>query len=117
MFNRTNQVQTVDVNSWVDKLLAAHDDVRAVGQIRKRLDYMCANNIDVRARNLEKRESLYDFYYEGMPINGDLELFVMETIDYRMPDDLVEKWQSVCEQYQRIKAEMKEAKKNADPCD
>ena len=118
MFKRVNQVQTVDVNEWTNKLLAARDDVRAVENIRRRLDDICANNIAMRAMNLEKREVLYDFYYEEtMPSCDDFTKYIMDTIDYRMPDDLVEKWQFVCEQYRRIKAEIEEAKKNAAPVD
>lgn len=111
MFNKTNQVQTVDVNEWVNKLLAAHDDVKAVEKIRKRLDEICLRNITDRAKNLENRTSLYDFYYDGnLPATEDFVLWVMDVIDYRMPDELVEKWAFTCEQYLKIKAEMQEAK-------
>lgn len=111
MFNKTNQVQTIDVNEWVNKLLAAHDDVRAVEKIRKRLDEICLQNITVRANSLEKRTSLYDFYYDGgMPVTDDFQKWVMDVIDYRMPDELVEKWAFTCEQYWKVKAEMQEAK-------
>lgn len=110
MFKQTNQVQTVDVNELVNKLLAAHDDVRAVEKIRKRMDEICLRNITDRDKNLEKRTSLYDFYYDGgMPVTEDLALWIMDVIDYRMPDELVEKWAFVCEQYWKIKAEMQEA--------
>lgn len=110
MFNKTNQVQTIDVNEWVNKLMAARDDVKAVEKIREKLDTICLRNIEDRAKNLEKRTSLYDFYYDGgMPVTDDLALWIMDVIDYRMPDHLVEKWQFVCEQYWKIKAEMQEA--------
>ena len=118
MFKHVNQVQAVDVNEWVDKLMAAHDDVRAVEKIRRRLDEICASNIATRAESLEKRNSLYDFYYAcEMPVTEDFTLWIMNVIDYRMPDDLAERWQFVREQYRQIKAEMKEAKENAAPGD
>lgn len=106
MFNCKNQVQVINVNEWVDKLLSANNDVRAVEKIRKRLDEMNRDTITVRAKALEKQESLYDWYYEGnMPVNDDFTRFIMELIDYRMPDDLVEKWQDLIERYRQIKAE------------
>lgn len=110
MFNKTNQVQTIDVNEWVNKLMVARDDMKAVEKIRKRLDEICLRNITDRAKNLENRTSLYDFYYDGgMPVTEDFQLWVMGVIDYRMPDELVEKWAFTCEQYWKIKAEMQEA--------
>lgn len=109
MFNKTNQVQTIDVNEWVNKLMAARDDVKAVEKIRKRLDEICLRNITDRARNLENKTSLYDFYYDGnMPATEDFVLWIMDVIDYRMPDELVEKWAFVCEQYWKMKEDGKE---------
>lgn len=110
MFNKTNQVQTIDVNEWVNKLMAARDDVKAVEKIREKLDTICLRNIEDRAKNLEKRTSLYDFYYDvGMPVTEDLALWIIDVIDYRMPDELVEKWAFVCEQYWKMKEDGKEA--------
>lgn len=106
MFNRTNQVQTVNVNEWVGRLMSAHDDVRAVKKIRERLDAMNAKAITVRAEALDRQEKLYDFYYESdMPVDGDFERFVMQAIDYRMPDEMVDRWQATCERYRQIKTE------------
>lgn len=116
MFNRTNQVQVVDVNKWTDMLLAAHDDVRAIEKIRRRLDDMNSQAITVRAEALTKEQKLYDFYYEGdMPVDGDFERFVMGLIDYRMPDEMADRWQFVQDRYKQIKAER--ANSYADPCD
>lgn len=109
MFNKTNQVQTVDVNEWVNKLLAAHDDVKAVEKIRKRLDEKCAAYIDARKKELEKQTSLYNFYFEAMPSLGEFENWIMDLIDYQMPDAMVEDWQAVCAEYQRIKSEGKQS--------
>ena len=110
MFNKTNQVQTIDVNEWVNKLMAARDDMKAVEKIREKLDTICLRNIEDRAKNLEKRTSLYDFYYDGgMPVTEDFQLWIMDVIDYRMPDHLVEKWALVCEQYWKMKENGKEA--------
>jgi len=110
MFNKTNQVQTIDVNEWVNKLLAARDDVRAVEKIREKFDTICLRNIEDRAKNLEKRTSLYDFYYDGgVPVTEDLALWIMDVICYRMPDELVEKWAFVCEKYWKMKEDGKEA--------
>lgn len=106
MFNRANQVQAINVNEWVDKLLSANNDIRAVEKIRKRLDETNRDVIAARAKELEKRERLYDWNYEGnMPVNDDFTRFIMEQIDYRMPDDLVQKWQDLIERYRQIKAE------------
>lgn len=109
MFNKTNQVQTIDVNEWVNKLLAAHDDVRAVEKIRRRLDEICAAYIAARKNDLEKQTSLYDWYFEAMPSLNDFENWVMGLIDYQMPDAMVEDWQAVCAEYQRIKSEGKQS--------
>lgn len=109
MFNKTNQVQTINVNEWVNKLMAANDDVKAVEKIRKRLDEICLRNITERAKNLENKTSLYNFYYDvGMPVTDDFTLWIMDVIDYRMPDELVEKWAFVCEQYWKMKEDGKE---------
>lgn len=116
MFSSASQVQEIDVNEWVSKLLAAHDDVRAVEKIRERLDAMINQVITVRAEALEKEEKLYDFYYEGQcPVDGDFERFVMQAIDYKMPVEDAERWAFVRERYQEIKAER--AKQHADLCD
>lgn len=110
MFNKTNQVQTINVNEWVNNLLAAHDDVKAVEKIRKRMDEICLRNITERAKNLENKTSLYNFYYDGgMPVTDDFTRWIMDVIDYRMPDELVEKWAFVCEQYWKMKEDGKEA--------
>ena len=103
MFNRTNQVQTIDVNEWVNKLLSARDDVKAIERIKVALDNMCAAVIEDREGWLNARQSMYDFYYKGMPCSDDFALQVMNIIDYRMPDDLVDRWQKICEEYWRIK--------------
>jgi hypothetical protein len=109
MFKQTNQVQTIDVNEWMNKLLAAHDDVRAVEKIRRRLDEKCAAYIDARKNGLEKQTSLYDWYFEAMPSLNDFENWIMDLIDYQMPDAMVEDWQAVCAEYQRIKSEGKQS--------
>ena len=103
MFNKTNQVQTIDVHEWVNKLLAAYDDVRAVEKIRQRLDEICAAYIDARKNDLEKQASMYDWYFKAMPSLSDFENWVMDLIDYQMPDAMVEDWQAVCAEYQKIK--------------
>lgn len=105
MFNKTNQVQTIDVNEWVNKLLSARDDVKAIERIRVALDNKCAGFIEERERCLKARQSMYDFYYEGMPCSDDFALQIMNIIDYRMPEPLVEHWQEVCERYRTIKSE------------
>ena len=111
MFNRATQVQHVDVNEWVGRLISARDDTSAVERIRKRLDDMNRDAIVIRAEALEK-EKLYDFYYQGvMPVDGDFERFVMDLIDYQMPEELIDRWQAVLEKFQSIKAER--AKANA----
>ena len=105
MFNRTNQVQTVNVNEWVAQLMAAHEDVLAVGRIRAELDKICAKYIENREQDLEKRQGLYDWYFEQMPYIDDFAKRVADIIDYRMPEPLVEHWQEVCEKYRSIKRE------------
>lgn len=105
MFKQTKQVQTIDVNEWVAKLMAARDDVKAVERIRKKLDDYCMDYIAERAANLNSRTSLYDFYYEAMPhMDGFME-YVAELIDYQMPENLAEMWRSVINQYCTTKAE------------
>ena len=105
MFKQTQQVQTIDVNEWVAKLMAAHDDVKAVERIRKKLDDYCMDYIAEKAANLNSRTSLYDWYYEAMPhMDGFME-YVAELIDYQMPENLAEMWRAVINQYCTIKAE------------
>jgi hypothetical protein len=105
MFKQTNQVQTIDVNEWVAKLMAAHDDVKTVERIRKKLDDYCTDYIAEKAANLNSRTSLYDWYYEAMPhMDGFME-YVAELIDYQMPENLAEMWRAVINQYCTIKAE------------
>lgn len=105
MFKQTKQVQAIDVNEWVNKLLAAHDDAKAVERIRKKLDDYCMNYIAEKAANLNSRTSLYDWYYEAMPhMDGFME-YVAELIDYQMPENLAEMWQGVINQYCVLRAE------------
>ena len=102
---KTQQVQTIDVNEWVAKLMAAHDDVKVVERIRKKLDDYCTDYIAEKAANLNSRTSLYDWYYEAMPhMDGFME-YVAELIDYQMPENLAEMWRLVINQYCTIKAE------------
>jgi helix-turn-helix protein len=105
MFKNTNQVQTVDVNEWVNKLLAAHDDMTAVRKLKDRLDTICEERITDMERDLNSDKQLYDFYYRGVrPIDGDTFLdFVADTIGYDMRDDLAERWQNVCAAYWKRK--------------
>lgn len=109
MFNRTNQVQTININEWVEKLLAARDDVSAVERIRRELDKELAEYMEIREEDLKRRTNLYDFYFDAMPCLGNFEKFTMQTIDYQMPDHLVERWQKVCAEYQRVKSEASQA--------
>lgn len=100
MFNKTNQVQTIDVNEWVNKLLAAHDDMTAVRKLKDRLDDICADRIADRERELHSGKQLYDFYYRGVtPLGDDFQGFVADTIGYDMRVDLAERWQAVCTEY------------------
>lgn len=105
MFKQTKQVQTIDVNEWVNKLLAAHDDVKAVERIRKKLDDYCMDYIAEKAENLNSRTSLYGFYYDAMPYMDGFMKCVAELIDYKMPENLAEMWRSVINQYCVLKAE------------
>jgi hypothetical protein len=105
MFKRTNQVQTVDVNEWVNKLMAAQDDVKTVERIRRKLDTACESYIKARESELEERKNLYSFYYDGMPIAGDFEKWLMELIGYQLPVELLARWQNACSMYNSIIAE------------
>lgn len=98
------QVNHVDVNEWVGKLLAAQDAMRAVEKIRSRLDDACRKYIQAKRDALATRTSMYDFYYEPDPYLSDLEKWLMDVIDYHMPDDLVNWWSEVCTEYYEIKA-------------
>ncbi len=110
MFNKTNQVQTIDVNEWVNKLLAARDDIKAVEKIRKELDRKFSKYISDRESDLDNQKNLYDWYYDGViPSLSDFENFIAQTIDYQLPDDLVDRWQLVIVRYQQIK-QIKEEK-------
>jgi hypothetical protein len=86
------QVNHVDVNEWVNKLLAAQDAMRAVEKIRSRLDDACRNYIQEKRDALAARISMYDFYYAPDLYLSDLEKWLMDVIDYQMPDDLVKWW-------------------------
>lgn len=99
------QVNHVDVNEWVDKLLAAQDAMRAVEKIRSRLDDTCRKYIQEKRDALATRTSMYDFYYEPDLYLSGLEKWLMDVIDYQMPDDLVKWWSEVCTEYYKIKAE------------
>jgi hypothetical protein len=99
------QVNHVDVNEWVNKLLAAQDAMRAVEKIRSRLDDACRNYIQEKRDALAARISMYDFYYAPDLYLSDLEKWLMDVIDYQMPDDLVKWWSEVCTEYYEIKAE------------
>ncbi len=105
MFKHTKQVQTIDINEWVTKLMAARDDVKAVERIRKKLDDYCMDYIAEKAENLNNRTSLYDWYYETMPYMDGFMKQVAELIDYQMPENLAEMWRSVINQYCVLKAE------------
>jgi hypothetical protein len=102
---KTQQVNHVDVNEWVDKLLAAQDAMRAVEKIRSRLDDACRKYITEKRDALATRTGMYDFYYEPDLYLSDLEKWLMDVIDYRMPDDLVKWWSEVCTEYYEIKTE------------
>ena len=101
----TKQVQTIDVNEWVNKLLAAHNDVTAVKKLKERLDDICEERIADRERDLRSDKQLYDFYYRGVtPFDGgDFMTFVADTIRYDMREDLAERWQNVCAEYWKRK--------------
>lgn len=105
MFKQTKQVQTIDVNEWVNKLLDAHDDVTAVKKITERLDKYCSNYIGEKAANLNSRTSLYDWYYEEMPYMDGFMKDVAEIIGYKLPDNLAEMWQGVVIRYYNLKGE------------
>lgn len=105
MFKQVKQVQTINVNEWVDKLMAAKDATNAVEKIRGRLNDTCFEYIRQRQENLATRTSMYDFYYEPELYLNDLERWLMDVIEYKMPDDLVEWWARVCAEYHKIKTE------------
>lgn len=105
MFKQTTQVQTIDVNEWVAKLMAAHDDVKAVEKITERLDRYCSDYIAEKAANLNKRTSMYDWYYEAMPYMDGFMKDVAEIIGYKLPDNLAEMWQGVVIRYYQLKGE------------
>ena len=110
MFNKTNQVQTIDVNEWVNKLLAARDDIKAVEKIRKELDRKFSKYISDRESDLDNQRNLYDWYYNAViPSLDDFADFIAQTIDYQLPDDLVDRWQLLIVRYQQIK-QIKEEK-------
>ena len=100
---KTQQVQTIDVNEWVDKLLAAQDATRAVEKIRSRLDDACRSYITEKRDALAAGICMYDFYYKPDLYLSDLEKWLMDVIDYQMPDDLVKWWSEVCAEYYEIK--------------
>lgn len=102
---KTNQVQTIDVNEWVNKLLAAHDDMTAVQKLKKYLDDISAERIEDRVRDLANGRQLYDFQFKGItPFEGESHLeFVANTIGYDMRAGLAERWQNVCAEYWKRK--------------
>lgn len=102
---KANQVQTIDVNEWVNKLLAAQEDMTAVRKLKVRLDEISADRIADRERDLNSGKQLYDFYYKGVrPFDGETFLdFVADTIGYDMSDDLSDRWQAVCAEYWKRK--------------
>ena len=102
---KANQVQTIDVNEWVNKLLAAQEDMTAVRKLKERLDEISADRIADRERDLNSGKPLYDFYYKGVrPFDGEAFMdFVADTIGYDMRADLTERWQNVCAEYWKRK--------------